>query len=129
MHARSPAVPSSTADLKTLSEEKQPLIDKPAAMVADGPSTAHPLLAGGDACACSKAAQSTDPSCPGAKLFQCTCMSHCSLAAGFYCAANIVVAACIVFANKWVFSYYNFHFVFALTWIHTVRGLRGVIKF
>lgn len=41
--------------------------------------------------------------------------------AGFYCAANIVLAACIVFANKWVFSVYNFKFVFALTWVHTVR--------
>jgi hypothetical protein len=30
-------------------------------------------------------------------------------------------AACIVFANKWVFSHYNFKFVFALTWVHTVR--------
>lgn len=24
------------------------------------------------------------------------------------------------FANKWVFSYYDFKFVFALTWVHTV---------
>ncbi len=29
-------------------------------------------------------------------------------------------AASIVFANKAVFSYYNFKFVVALTWIHTV---------
>eukprot|EP00199_Chlamydomonas_sp_CCMP681_P002716 CAMPEP_0119104708 /NCGR_PEP_ID=MMETSP1180-20130426/2856_1 /TAXON_ID=3052 ORGANISM="Chlamydomonas cf sp, Strain CCMP681" /NCGR_SAMPLE_ID=MMETSP1180 /ASSEMBLY_ACC=CAM_ASM_000741 /LENGTH=337 /DNA_ID=CAMNT_0007089539 /DNA_START=75 /DNA_END=1088 /DNA_ORIENTATION=- len=60
------------------------------APVLDGPSTAHPLLA------------------------------------GFYCAANIVVAACIVFANKWVFSYYNFKFVFALALIHTLFTVAGM---
>jgi len=26
------------------------------------------------------------------------------------------------FANKWVFSYYHFKFVFALTWVHTVSS-------
>jgi hypothetical protein len=31
-------------------------------------------------------------------------------------------AACIVFANKAVFSRYQFNFVITLTWIHSVRG-------
>lgn len=48
------------------------------------------------------------------------------LLAAFYCASNIIVAACIVFANKAVFSYYNFKFVFALTWIHTIFTWAGM---
>lgn len=46
--------------------------------------------------------------------------------AGLYCAFNIVVAACIVFANKVVFQHYNFKFVFALTWVHTIFTWAGM---
>jgi len=48
------------------------------------------------------------------------------LKAIFYCVFNIVVSACIVFANKWVFSYYHFKFVFALTWVHTIFTCVGM---
>lgn len=48
------------------------------------------------------------------------------LLAASYCAFNIVVGCMIVFANKWVFQHYNFKFVFALTWIHTVFTLVGM---
>lgn len=36
---------------------------------------------------------------------------------------NIVSATCIVFANKLVLSVYKFHFVYALTLIHTVTTM------
>ena len=43
--------------------------------------------------------------------------------AGLYMLLNIVSATCIVFANKLVLSVYKFHFVYALTLIHTVTTM------
>ena len=40
---------------------------------------------------------------------------------------NIVSATCIVFANKLVLSVYKFHFVYALTLIHTATTMVGLL--
>lgn len=42
---------------------------------------------------------------------------------------NIISASGIVFANKAVFSHYNYNFTFALTWIHTLFTLVGMRVF
>ncbi|KAF5837062.1 hypothetical protein DUNSADRAFT_4895 [Dunaliella salina] len=39
---------------------------------------------------------------------------------------TLIIISCIVFANKWVFSYYHFKFVFALTWVHTIFTCVGM---
>eukprot|EP00798_Chlamydomonas_sp_ICE-L_P026841 gene26841-4444_t len=49
------------------------------------------------------------------------------LIAVFYCLLNIVSSCGIVFANKAVFSWYGFKFVFALTWIHTCFTWGGMM--
>ncbi|GAX83445.1 hypothetical protein CEUSTIGMA_g10870.t1 [Chlamydomonas eustigma] len=46
--------------------------------------------------------------------------------AALYCLFNIIVASAIVFANKAVFSFFNFKFVFALTLIHTIFTWAGM---
>ena len=50
-------------------------------------------------------------------------LSSIQLRAGLYMLLNIVSATCIVFANKLVLSVYKFHFVYALTLIHTVTTM------
>ena len=40
-----------------------------------------------------------------------------------YILMNILSGTCIVFANKLVLSVYQFHFVYALTLIHTVTTM------
>ncbi|GFR52735.1 hypothetical protein Agub_g15287, partial [Astrephomene gubernaculifera] len=42
---------------------------------------------------------------------------------------NVVSASGIVFANKAVFKTYDFHFTYALTWIHTLFTLLGMRLF
>lgn len=49
--------------------------------------------------------------------------------AAVYGALNIISASGIVFANKAVFQHYDFHFTYALTWIHTVFTLVGMRVF
>ena len=50
-------------------------------------------------------------------------LSSNQLKAGLYMLLNIVSATSIVFANKLVLSVYKFHFVYALTLIHTVTTM------
>ena len=50
-------------------------------------------------------------------------LSSNQLRAGLYMLLNILSATCIVFANKLVLSVYKFHFVYALTLIHTVTTM------
>ena len=50
-------------------------------------------------------------------------LSSNQLRAVLYILMNIVSGTCIVFANKLVLSVYQFHFVYALTLIHTVTTM------
>lgn len=52
--------------------------------------------------------------------------SKAHLQAVLYGTLNIVAASGIVFANKLVFQHYDFHFTYALTWVHTCFTLLGM---
>ena len=45
-----------------------------------------------------------------------------------YILMNILSGTCIVFANKLVLSVYQFHFVYALTLIHTVTTMVRAVQ-
>ena len=53
-------------------------------------------------------------------------LSSNQLRAVLYILMNIGSGTCIVFANKMVLSVYQFHFVYALTLIHTVTTMVGL---
>ncbi|KAG2489067.1 hypothetical protein HYH03_012503 [Edaphochlamys debaryana] len=56
-------------------------------------------------------------------------LTSANLKALTYGAMNVVSASGIVFANKAVFQTYDFHFTYALTWVHTVFTLLGMRLF
>lgn len=55
--------------------------------------------------------------------------SKAHLQAVLYGSLNILAASGIVFANKLVFQHYDFHFTYALTWVHTCFTLLGMRLF
>ena len=52
-----------------------------------------------------------------------------ALQAGIYLMTNVASATCIVFANKTLFTHFDFHFVYALTLVHVITTLAGMHLF